>query len=242
MFTNIFNQRSTSRGSSRKSPQRRAVAGGGAVLLGIATLGALALAVPAQAVVVGPVCGGMDEAAAVNAGYVPLVDQTQAVVYTDVVGQRDWIVAGDFADDINAGDRGDIVCTRGGEDEVRGDQGADRIYLGATDFEDFAEGGPGADLLNGGEADDTLWGDDAAGYLGGSPTDGRDTIYGGEGEDGLLGKGKADDLFGGKDDDYLAGADGADVLTGGGGTADEAWCGNGVDIFDTEIADVISCP
>ncbi len=191
--------------------------------IGAATLalGAMSIGSSPAAAAVGPVCGGMDEAAAQAAGFVTL-DFSAALSGQLVItpfGQKDWVVGSELSDTIDTRDRIDVVCSLGGADFVFSGTSADEVYLG--DGSDYAEGGGASDFVSGGPGGDEIHGDAPLQVL---PSDGQDTLQGGDDADFLSGGGKADTLFGGQ----------------GGNDNDDADGGPGADsCFEMELATVI---
>ena len=100
------------------------------------------------------------------------------------------------------------ISGNGGNDEIRGGGGADRLFGDAGN--DVIHGGGGKDRIFGGIGNDRLYGDSGADNLYGG--DGADRLYGGAGEDLLSGQGGNDRLEGGAGRDTLFGGAGADTF------------------------------
>ncbi len=98
----------------------------------------------------------------------------------------------------------DVIDSRGGNDNVFGDDGDDTLY-----------GGDGDDHLVGGDGNDAIWGGAGNDTLAGG--DGDDQLFGGDGDDDLDGGAGADVLAGGAGDDEMRGGVGDDILEGGAG-------------------------
>lgn len=143
-------------------------------------------------------------------------------------------------DVISGGEGSDTVYASAGNDTVRGDGWADKLYGG--DGNDLLEGGVGDDIIEAEAGNDTVWGDSAPSLLssirtrvGGllgrpvqlAPSD-VDVIIGGAGNDQLHGNGDGDTLSGGDDNDKLWGDAGNDVLRGNKGK-DSLYGGDGND-------------
>lgn len=150
-----------------------------------------------------------------------------------------------FSDDLalwaSAFSGNDVFALSEGDDDMRGFDGADRMYgkagddtLRGNDGDDRIWGGADADLLLGQRDEDTLFG--------GS---GRDRLLGGEDKDVLNGGAGVDALFGGGDADLLMGDSGADLLRGdagsdrlkGGDHADVLFGGAGADAIYGNLKD-----
>ncbi|MFL9672331.1 S8 family serine peptidase [Pseudomonas marginalis] len=101
----------------------------------------------------------------------------------DAGGGNDEVIGDDSADRMLGGSGDDILTGNGGDDELDGGTGKDFLY-----------GGAGQDKLSGGDGDDRLEGDA-----------GGDILEGGKGDDTLI------DVSGG---DTLSGDDGDDILQG----------------------------
>jgi len=119
-----------------------------------------------------------------------------------------------------------------GNDEIRGDDGADIVEGGGGDDsifdgygDDFLDGGSGNDVLKGGPGDDDLYG-----------RDGNDILDGGDGNDWMQDEDGDNVLIGGDGDDNLLGGDGDDVLDGGPGS-DNFWGGPGDDLYVVDDLD-----
>lgn len=110
------------------------------------------------------------------------------------------------------------LTSEGGDDDLRGGNGNDRLEGGGGD--DELRGGNHDDRLEGGSGNDILRGDNGEDELLGGT--GSDTLVGGRGDDLLIGGGGADTLNGSSGDDVLRGGGGDDVLRGSSGrdTAD----------------------
>jgi len=136
----------------------------------------------------------------------------------------------------------DVIVTFGGNDEVYGKGGADRICLGPGDDyaqggtqrdridgswgHDTIEGGNGKDILRGSTGRDTISGDDQNDRIYGG--DGKDNLGGGAGSDSVFGEGSSDRIRGWTGGDTLVGGSGADQVDGGGGN-DALTGGGGID-------------
>ena len=125
----------------------------------------------------------------------------------------DLIFAGEFGDTIKSRNGDDCVIGGSGDDDIRGGNGNDQIFGENGNDQIFGEGGDdnlrgnkGNDLINGGNGNDVIH----AGR-------GNDNIVGGEGNDRLHGHLGNDELDGGSGDDDLRGGKGNDVLNAGDG-------------------------
>ena len=129
------------------------------------------------------------------------------------VGGNDTILGGTGEDRLTGGGGHDFLyslsdtgnATEASTDELRGDNGSDRIYVQTTAGSNVF-GGNGKDIVYGGSGDDTIRGQG-----------GDDRIEGFGGDDSLEGNNGDDDLIGGPGDDTLKGVAGDDLLTGGSG-------------------------
>jgi Ca2+-binding RTX toxin-like protein len=147
-------------------------------------------------------------------------------------GDADYLVGGDFADTVHAGNASDWISTTGGADAAFGEDGNDFIEAGVGD--DYISGGNGSDHLRGGDGSDTadysekdeavavtLAGPDVANVtVGGVIEDtlsGIENVIGGSGNDIFRGDGLNNRLDGGIGDDTLGGGGGNDLLLGGEG-------------------------
>ena len=124
---------------------------------------------------------------------------------------------------VYAGPGNDVVTVPGGGDtEVQGDGGNDRIIVGRG-YADIRGGfgndeittGKGQQLVNGGPGRDRISAGPGKDYVAGD--DGADVLRGGAGEDTLVGGRGADELHGGSADDELYGGRGQDTGYGGPG-------------------------
>ena len=113
-----------------------------------------------------------------------------------------------------------MILGRGGDDEIDGDDGSDRLFGGKGD--DDIDGDDGDDRLFGGAGNDDLDGDD-----------GQDRLAGGRGDDTLDGGAGNDILRGG------AGADTFVVDDDEGGRDRIADFAHGVDVIDLDDVDGI---
>ena len=144
------------------------------------------------------------------------------------------------------GAAGVYVNGRGGDDDLLGSDGNDRLLGGAGDNflrdgegndvlralngDDRLEGGAGNDRLNAKGGDDRLEGGAGDDVL--SAGAGKDFLDGGEGDDRLFGGGGVDLIDGGAGDDYMVGGAGSDRFNGGDGS-DRFVAGTGAaDVFD----------
>lgn len=139
---------------------------------------------------------------------------------------------------VYAGPGDDYVTVPGGGDtEIQGDAGNDRIVVGRG----FAEirGGRGRDTITTGKGPQFV--------VGGQ---GRDRISTGPGKDQIDGQAGADVLRGGAGNDYVNGSSGSDELhggagddelSGGRGDHDVAYGGPGADICERAVEERHSC-
>ncbi|WP_137718222.1 calcium-binding protein [Methylobacillus flagellatus] len=117
-------------------------------------------------------------------------------------------ISGTDADDqLNGGNRGEIIFGGLGNDAINGNNGNDTLDGG--DGSDVVNGGNGKDVLLGGLGDDLMAGDNGKDELDGG--DGNDELQGGNGKDLLLGGLGDDQLDGGLGGDEMRGGDGDDV-------------------------------
>ncbi|MEJ7841877.1 MAG: calcium-binding protein [Rubrobacter sp.] len=114
-----------------------------------------------------------------------------------------------------------------GPDNLRGTSGPDRI-----------NGRGGADTINAlGGADELLGGSGNDKVFGGK---GADTATGGSGDDTVSGGEGGDTLTGGIGNDEIEGRDGDDtLLAAGDGERDEVKCGDGIDVAEVDLNDVV---
>lgn len=146
-------------------------------------------------------------------------------------------VAGDDGDDrIEGGPGDDWLLGQGGADALSGDAGADTLEGGEGD--DRLHGGPGADELNGMMGDDDLDGDAGPDTLRGGA--GADTLSGGAGDDALHGNDGDDRLDGGAGQDTLFGGAGNDLLSGRDADPDYLNGGAGDDTIAAGPGDILS--
>jgi serralysin len=115
-----------------------------------------------------------------------------------------WLIGGDGADIIGAGDQADVVF---------GDLVGNTVAGG----NDFLAGGSGGDYISGGAGDDLLYGEGDGDWI--DAGSGGDLVYGGDGGDFIDGGDTPDILYGGAAGDAVIGAAGDDVLYGGDGNA-----------------------
>ena len=129
------------------------------------------------------------------------------------------IVAGDGGNDELQGSRGrDRLVGGDGNDRISGLRGRDTILAGAGN--DWIAGNRGDDYLHAGAGDDVLFG----GLISGRPLgyDGYDILLGGGGNDRLAGGWQRDRLFGGPGADRLRGGSNGDLVNGEAGRDDVA--------------------
>ena len=146
-------------------------AGAGAAVLLVSSAAFLAGTGTAQAATASVVCGGMDQAAAVKAGYNPIT----GVTFTAGTSGNDWIVGTSASDTLSGGIGDDVICGEDGADTITGDRGNDKLH--------------------GGEKGDTIYGDELGSGTGVS-TDGNDFLFGDNSSDVLYGNGGTDTLRG----------------------------------------------
>ena len=134
----------------------------------------------------------------------------------------DLILAGNFGDLIKAKGGNDCVIGGSGNDDIRGQEGNDELFgLGGDDTirgnngNDLLDGGNGGDDLGGGEGNDKLIGGNDGDNLAGGA--GNDELIGGDGNDELIGGDGSDTLKGGDGNDKIEGGDGDDTIAGGAG-------------------------
>jgi len=114
-----------------------------------------------------------------------------------------------------------------GPNDLRGTSGSDRINARGGADEIHALGG--ADELLGGSGNDKVFGGDGA-----------DTATGGSGDDTVSGGLGGDTLKGGIGNDEIEGRDGDDtLLASGDGERDEVKCGDGTDVAEVDLNDVV---
>lgn len=118
-------------------------------------------------------------------------------------------------DSIKLYEMGDWANAYGDNDNLCGNEGNDELH-----------GGSGRDWINGG-ADN-----DQGAYAGLQGESEVDDIYGGAGNDWI---------YGDENNDNLHGDDGADLIFGGEGLADEGWGDAGTDSCDYEVEITSSC-
>ena len=115
---------------------------------------------------------------------------------------NDCVIGGIGNDFVNGGPHEDIIFGRSGDDDLTGDADNDTIY-----------GGDGDDIINGKSGDDTIYGENGSDILYGF--EGNDYLQGDSGNDSILGFQGSDTLYGNSGNDYLNGGSGDDFIYGG---------------------------
>lgn len=136
-----------------------------------------------------------------------------SITFTLIAGLEDLTLTGVAAVNGTGSGASNTLIGNDGNNVLRGEGDADRLYGGLGDDNLF--GGGGHDTLNGDENNDTLHGENGHDLLKGGTS--ADTLYGDSGDDTLKGEGGSDSLKGGIADDKLYGGDNGDTLNGEGG-------------------------
>ncbi|MEL7273629.1 MAG: peroxidase family protein [Pseudomonadota bacterium] len=113
--------------------------------------------------------------------------------------EGDFLYAPDEYQLIMAGAGDDTIVATTGTQQVEGEEGDDRLFLGTGD--DIGRGGTGNDRLYGAEDNDRLYGEDGA-----------DALFGGTGDDRLDGGTGNDTMLGGEGRDVFVFSPGDDVV------------------------------
>ena len=139
-----------------------------------------------------------------------LGDVAYGGLFGNSTGGRDTIKGSAFTDENILGDGDELHdLARGGNDQLWGNGGGDRLF--GDGFELFDQARGGNDVLRGGSGDDTIVGD--GDELADFSKGGNDRLIGGAGDDELWGDGALlDDAAGGKDRFVFAGSFGDDAV------------------------------
>ena len=130
----------------------------------------------------------------------------------------------------------DAITGSAGNDEIRGLQGEDNLFLdNGSDFangnqnNDYLDGGNGSDTLRGGQGNDVLIGNNGNDFVLGDF--GSDTVFGSSGNDRLNGNQDSDLVSGGIGNDTVRGGKANDTVSGGAGS-DEVYGDLGDDLLE----------
>jgi Ca2+-binding RTX toxin-like protein len=142
---------------------------------------------------------------------------------SDAVGQLQLGRLGLSAEARSATSGEDSAYGGPGEDFLRGDSGADRLYgtvdddvVVGNDGNDLVNGGPGTNRVYGQAGDDKVVGRDGDDLLNGAA--GADELFGSDGADKIVGGSEDDRLFGNKGPDRVFGVARNDLVNGGPGS------------------------